>query len=786
VLVDLHWPDSLYAQVEPQLRFENTLTALKTLILAESLHRPVILHLEDAHWLDADSQTLLARLTHKVADYPLAIIVTRRPEAATERQEDKKTGRQEDEAADSLSWEGPQVLIQLTTLSADEIRALAAAQLQGEPTPALVTLIEERAEGNPFFAEQLLRYLQEQEWLVQGVDGWQLRADQATTTLLPSGARALLVARLDQLPQPVKEVVQTAAVLGREFDTNVLAQMLADDQTLAAKLAVADRAAIWSAVTQARYLFRHALLRAAAYDMQLRARLRLLHHRAGAALEQVYRADLTPYFGELAYHYDQAEAVDQAVRWYGQAGTKALDHYANQEALRYFKRALVLPAVIDDETRYQLLLGREAAESWLGQRTAQVQALEELEALTVQQTDRAKQATVALRRAAYASQIGQRQMALHAAETAVRYTSEAGNPLLEAQAYHRWGRVCWESGDYGAAQRHLAQGLQVAQAQKNLLMEAQCLYDLGTAAYYIDDYSSAQDYLQKAAQTYGILQDRQGEIRCLSLAGMIMDNLGDHGNALQQYEQALHLAQTVGWRYAEARLLNQSGDNLLQLGALSASRQRLERALVICREIDDQATVASTLDMLGLVAFAEGQLTAAKSCFTDALAIVQMQNNRRSQGYTLTHLGYVLSDLGEYDLALGLLQQALALRTEEKVHGLQVDTLAALAHLRLLQGELGHAHQYVREILRWIEQHGVTGFEFPIQVYLHCYTVLDALGKRDQHIAEQAKAVLAAGHALLMARASRLQSEQLRQQFLDNLAFNRQLYAFWLAHSMTI
>ena len=90
-LVDLHWPDSLYAQVEPQLRFENTLAALKTLILAESLRQPVILHLEDAHWLDADSYTLLTRLTRNVADYPLAVIITTR--GGEERQGGEEDGK---------------------------------------------------------------------------------------------------------------------------------------------------------------------------------------------------------------------------------------------------------------------------------------------------------------------------------------------------------------------------------------------------------------------------------------------------------------------------------------------------------------------------------------------------------------------------------------------------------------------------------------------------------------------------------------------------------------------
>lgn len=416
-LVDLHWPDSLYAQVEPHLRYENTLTALKTLILAESLCQPVIVHLEDAHWLDETSRAFLTRLTHNVDDYPFAIVMTTRPpEEETGRHE---TGRHETRDTRHEMVAVPQVTIRLATLPAVAITALAAAQLRGTPAPALVNLLLERAEGNPFFAEQLLHYLQDQGWLVQGVDGWQLHTEQAPTTLLPNGTRALLVARLDRLPQPVKEVVQTAAVLGREFDTQVLAQMVADETTLAAKLAVADRAAIWSAITQARYLFRHALLREAAYEMQLRAQLRLLHQRAGAAIQQCYGADLTPHFGDLAYHYDLAEVDSVAAAWYGQAGEQAVKQYANEVAARYFLRALDLTPVTATDLRYQLLLGSEAAHHWLGQRQRQQDDLAQLHALTDRLPDAAKRSEVLLRKTAFHLATGRYQEAAQDAERAV-------------------------------------------------------------------------------------------------------------------------------------------------------------------------------------------------------------------------------------------------------------------------------------------------------------------------------------------------------------------------------
>ena len=248
-LVDLHWHDSLYAQLEPQLRLENMLDALKTLIKAESLVQPVFLLLEDAHWLDDESRQFIDQLTRNVEGFPFVVLATQRPGVGAESL-----------AADDVAH----TLIQLSGLADDQVGPIATALLNGRPSPALTALIAARANGNPFFVEQIALFLHEHGMLKPGESGWELaQGDSEGATLLPTDVRALLTARLDQLPPPVKEMVQTASVLGREFDTRVLAAMLddEDDGELNARLYHARQARIWSAINEARYLFRHALLR---------------------------------------------------------------------------------------------------------------------------------------------------------------------------------------------------------------------------------------------------------------------------------------------------------------------------------------------------------------------------------------------------------------------------------------------------------------------------------------------------------------------------------------------
>lgn len=167
----------------------------------------------------------------------------------------------------------------------------------------------------------------------QGAGVWRLHAEPNE---IPVTLNAMLIARLDRLSLQVKQTVQTAAVLGREFDVRLLAQMLRMDVT--PNVAEAESGQIWNALTEIRYLFKHALLRDAAYDMQLQARLRDLHHLALTAHEQLYAAELGAYYDELAYHAAQSGNLDKQREYFRLAGEAAHAQYRNVDALDYYAR----------------------------------------------------------------------------------------------------------------------------------------------------------------------------------------------------------------------------------------------------------------------------------------------------------------------------------------------------------------------------------------------------------------------------------------------------------------
>ena len=327
-LLDLRWVGSPYEQVEPHLRFERSVVAFRSLIRAESQRQPVVLHLEDTHWLDVDSQVLVEVLVREAEAYPFAVVLTSR------------VGDDGMPLAMPQDAGIPRHVLQLDVLSPDAVRVLAAQALDDTISDDLLTFLVEKTDGNPLFVEHLALDLHERGALARS-DGGMLRLVSNAVAEVPASVTAAVVARLDRLAPLLKGLVQTAAVLGHSFDVRVLARMRTEDPKLATQMADVEAEGIWSA-TEKGYRFRHALLRDAAYEMQVRVRLRKLHAEAGAALEDVYGAALAGHVAELAYHYRQAGDVERERHYLALVGEQAFNVSAFRDAIAAFERVLAL------------------------------------------------------------------------------------------------------------------------------------------------------------------------------------------------------------------------------------------------------------------------------------------------------------------------------------------------------------------------------------------------------------------------------------------------------------
>ncbi|RMF33081.1 MAG: tetratricopeptide repeat protein, partial [Chloroflexi bacterium] len=789
--------NALTASLDTHLRHESLVLLLLTLLRAWASERPLVLILEDAQWLDSLSWDLTVQTARAltVARAPLLLVVAMRP----------LEGPVLAAGPAALAEMAQTERLSLDALSPDETLALAAARLgvtvEGLPEE-VARLVRARAGGNPFFAEELVYALRDGGLIaieeVAGERRCVVRGDlfQAAQTL-PETIQGLILSRIDRLPPEEQLTLKVAAVIGRTFAYTPLRDTLGEHMEISDRLLRTyldhltnlELTLLEAPEPELTYLFKHIITQEVAYETLLFAQRRRLHRTVARWYERTFGGDgkqplgvespLAPYYPLLVYHWHQAEEPERE-RFYARlAGQWAAAQFANVEAARYFSRALELTPPSDREARYELLLAREAVNDLRGEREAQAQDLAALAALAEEMDDPRRKAEVALRQAHYDEAISDYPAALEAVQQAIKQAVRAHDPVTETEGYIAWGRVLLRQGSYEAARTPLEHALALARAANHRQAEAQSLHRLGHIHLCQGDYSAARDHYRWALQLYRAVGDRQGEADCLSTLGVTHYESGDYPVARDHYEQALAIYRTTGDRWGETMVLNNLGTVYCDLGDYERARDYHQQALEVRLTIGDRWGEANSLVNLGLVHHGLGDDATARRCCEQALAIQREIGDRRGEGYCLTYLGYALEALGDLEAAAEAYGAAMELRRELGQQGLAIDDLAGLARVALARGDEAEALERVEEVLAWIEAHGPEGIEYPLQVYLTCYRVLEAVAGEAPGAAERADALLARAYATLQEQAAGISDTALRHKFLEQVRTNREILRLW-------
>jgi len=767
-LVDLHWTDSLYEKLDAQGRYENTTIVLSTLLRAESLKRPVILLIEDAHLLDNDSKEFLQILDRTLAaerekSYPLGII-------ATSRHEGTKV---------TLEY-APCDELNLTQLSADDLVPLSETLLSGAAAPSLIEILEQRTEGNPFYLEQIIRFLQEDDNLEQGPKGWQIKGKQIIESL-PTDINAILVSRLDRLNRDVRNIVQTASVLGREFELRLLSKMLHDEESLPEKVHHAVEAEILSALAEIRYIFRHALLRDTAYNMQLRARQQELHKIAVDAFEILYQDQLAPHYGEIAYHADQAGLGEKAKKFYILAGEEAARAYQNDQAIESYTHALAFSTLEDIQERFELLLARAYLYRTIGDQNGQEQDLATLELLAERQQSVRNHAIVAVYQAVFAFEVGELREAQLLSQNAIEMAQSVQALDVAAHAYRTLPLALARQGRIKEAIETAQIGLQLTQQVGDRHSEGQTLNELGLIMLEQREPARARAYFERSLT---IAQ----EIGNLRLEAQISNNMGnisaifenDYAKARSYYEKSLEIIQEIGNRFGESFAFGNLGWMAAMQGDFEQAQLYQEKSLTIARETGNLYQEASGLINLSAMLITQEKFSEALTHVIQSLDMSQKIGDRSTEAWSLTYLGHANLGLGNLQEATNSYQKALDIRYELEQRSLAMEPLAGLAQVELEKGELATAQEYVERILSHLSTGGnLEGTEEPLRVYLTVYKVL--ISNEDS----RANPILIEGHSLLMEQVNGIQDQAIKQMYVQNFPWRRAIEELWEQHTST-
>jgi len=634
-------PGTLYEQLEPELRYQNTLAAFQELLRARSLLQPLILTVEDVQWIDQDTAQAIGSIYPEIAHFPILLVATSR--------------YGEDHGKPRLPLEVPAVEIDLDRLPREGVQALAEEALAGPVTPRLLGKLVARTEGNPFFVEQTVRFfreagvvaLQEQATPPQ----WDLVQDEPA---IPATINDLLIARVDRLSARLKHVVQTAAVIGHVFSIRLVADVLRHwDQSMAAEevqrhLQSGIERSIWAVLSELDYLFSHALLRDAVYRMQLRRRLRRLHRLVAESLERLFPGDRNT-FADLAFHYQRAELIDQAIVYLHKAGDLARDNYTLEMATAYYRQALdLLPeAVVHIERRLTLLKS-------LGENLqAQARYDEAIAAYTTMREvareigDGAVQAQGWIAQAYIHDSQGHYRAALECGEQAEAVARAAGAEEQLSSALFVRGFAAGRLGEIDTA---LALGEEALALSTRLGARHQMglsLNLLGTTLVGRGQYQRGIELEQRSLALWRELGDRRRQVSLLNNIGVGYGLSGDTHTASGYYEKALHLAREIGYRSIELLCLSNLGVVRVEMGHYQKAEADLRQLIEMAEQAGAAMFLASAYSALAVACLHQGRIDEALETGRYAVILALESEAPEDIGVAWRTLGMIAARLDE-------------------------------------------------------------------------------------------------------------------------------------------
>jgi predicted ATPase len=515
-------------QASPDQSRRILFNAIAELVARRAAMKPVLLLLEDLHWADEETLSLLDHLARLLARIPVMII-------ATYRDSETDVGGPLAKTLDNLIRLHLVERISLGGLPQNAVAEMIQSLSGREPPQALVTVIHSHTEGNPFFIEELFQHLVERGKLIDSNGDFRAALD-LTDIDVPQSLRIVIGRRLARLNQDTQKVLGAAAVIGRSFTFELLeASARADADSLLDCLDEAERTGLISSTLQypeARFKFAHELIRQAVLAGLSVARRQRLHLNVADAIERVYSKELEGHVDDLAHQLWQAGAAADAsktLRYLQMAGEEAFKRSANVEAVSYFNRGLellktmpVTPEHVQRELSLQIGLG------------VPLSLTKGMSAPEVETTY--SRARDLCRRVGESPQLFSVVLGLR------RFYFLRGEP-----------QTALELG---------AQLLTLAQRQDPSLLPLAHLM-LGEILYTLGEFAQAREHLERGIAAYDTQQERphvlvygiDGGVGCLSYGAIILWMLGYPDQALKMSHRALPLAQGLAHPHTLAMAL---------------------------------------------------------------------------------------------------------------------------------------------------------------------------------------------------------------------------------------
>jgi class 3 adenylate cyclase/tetratricopeptide (TPR) repeat protein len=680
--------ESLVTHAGAQVRRQVLLRAIRLIISALAESSPVLVVLEDLHWIDTASEEILASVLVDVPGLRALVLASQRPGWIAPWNE----------------WSWPERL-SVRPLGGEDAAQLAIAVLGLPLSAELEGYVAERAGGNPFFVEEMLRALQERGDIIRKEGQAHLAPGAAER--LPATLTEVLLARLDRLEADARSLAQMASVIGRSFAVKLLAWIAElEASKLEPPLGALQRAEIVfpRPGPDLEYIFKHATIREVAYNTLVHKRRQQLHLAAARAVAELYPAD--EYVDMIAYHYARTEEHCDAAEWLERAGDRAAGVYANESALAYYADA-----------RSRL----ERCDPVAGG----LARLDEKRGAILRTSARYDEALDSLERAAEA---------YHA----------AGDRDAEGRVLAQIGEAYYERGSTAEGITRLEPFLAEADPELDRIVPSSCIASVHAAMallyFACGRYPDALSAAERASACARAAGDDRVVARAEVSRGLALLALSRRDEARRVLEKAVPLAEASGDLESLARALDNLSNVHYFRGDVEASKSYLLRGLEVARRMGDPALTVHMLFMLGTNRFFKGEWDLAMSYEHEAQEIAGSLGESRVSILPLYGIAQLLMHRGDWETAVPMLEEVVRVTDLHGILPMLKWAQRVLAERDLL---LGHPQMTLDRLVPLLSRPGLE--DNP--------TLLAVIAEAQVELGHEAEAATAIDRAITLSRA---------------------------------
>jgi class 3 adenylate cyclase/tetratricopeptide (TPR) repeat protein len=686
--------DPAVLTMDPQQRRGEFFDALRRLLVRAAEVHPQVLVYEDLQWMDKATEELLLFSADSIPTSRILQILTYR------------TGY-----VQPFGERTYHTRIALDTLSTPDSVQMAQAMLAAEQLPEeLKALIIRKAEGNPFFVEEVVKSLQEVGALRRIGERWAL-AKRLDEVFIPDTVQDVIMARIDRLAEAPKKTLQLASVIGREFTRRLLdrlAEIRERTEDFLRDLKALELIYEKSLFPELAYMFKHALTHEVTYNSLLVQRRKELHRVIGLAIEDLYANRLAEQYEVLAHHFSKAEEWAKAIEYLLKAAEKAAKAFANREAITLYDQALEvvghLGAAVDARTLMAIHQAKSSLYFVLSDFENSRAEGERLLALARQVGDRVTEGA-ALAGMGFAS------LWAHDFDRALDYSRQAievaervdAKPVL-AGGHFTTGFVYAVTARLEQAKGEIVQTLTISQAAGDVLHQSFALVFAGLATNWAGEYTEAvrlESEGLRIARAHNLLVPLlYGHF----ISGVALTGKGDYDEAFTTLEEGLALSEKVGDEVMRHRMLNCLGWVYMELGDLDRALDFNRRGAEGARKRGDPETIANPEINLGDIFLAKGDLALAQEILEEVHRLVKDPATSEWMKWRYsTHLFASLGDLwvarGDPDKAREFADQCLEIATRTNARKNLVKGWRLKGEIARVRRQWDEAEQALRQAL---------------------------------------------------------------------------------------